>query len=151
MECANRKAHRNDDVQTTDGADGAGALDEILVKVSVVALHPGKVGTPATKFPRANGLCPTCTVVATVLVEVSMTETLLSPLLAIYTRVPAPGILSAGDSGLYSRQRDVGFTDIPNGTPRTRALRNRRALTAAAICFHLVRRPLVSLPVVQKH
>jgi hypothetical protein len=79
-----------------------------------------------------------------------MTETLLSPLLATYARVPAKGILSAGDSGLYSGKRDVGFTDIPNERPE-HELRNRRASTDAAICFHLVRGSLVSLPVVQKH
>ncbi len=47
---------------------------------------PPRHGTEPMKLPRANGSRPTGTVATTVLVEVSITETLLSALLATYAR-----------------------------------------------------------------
>ena len=49
--------------------------------------HPGRA---PTKLPSANGLRPTGTVATTVLVEVSITETVpgLPPLFAAYAVVP---------------------------------------------------------------
>jgi hypothetical protein len=53
------------------------------------------------KLPTATGPCPTSTVATTVLVEVSITETVLSALLATYARVPG------------------GFIATPEGTSPT--------------------------------
>ena len=63
---------------------------------------PWHGGTAPTKLPSPHGLCPTGTVATTVFaVEVSITETLLLPLLGDVRKVPC------------------GFTATPNGTSPT--------------------------------